>query len=97
MVAAGPLKRTDCSLVSDGAAALILADLDTALAMDKAVVFRGAAQVNDFLPLSKREVTAFEGAALAWQWAFERSRRKLPGNANSREQITKQSPPAFFA
>src|SRR5712672_2105944 len=28
---AGPLKRTDCSLVSDGAAALVLADADTAL------------------------------------------------------------------
>src|SRR6267378_7363824 len=27
---AGPLKRTDCSLVSDGAAALVLADADTA-------------------------------------------------------------------
>ena len=28
---AGPLKRTDCSLVSDGAAAIVLADIDTAL------------------------------------------------------------------
>ena len=28
---AGPLKRTDCSLVSDGAAAVVLADVDTAL------------------------------------------------------------------
>ena len=28
---AGPLKRTDCSLVSDGAAALVLADTETAL------------------------------------------------------------------
>src|SRR5580692_9701160 len=33
---AGPLKRTDCSLVSDGAAALVLADVETALAMHKA-------------------------------------------------------------
>jgi acetyl-CoA acetyltransferase len=52
---AGPLKRTDCSLVSDGAAALVLADVDTALTMEKAVVFRAAEQVNDFLPMSKRE------------------------------------------
>src|SRR5881398_467517 len=37
---AGPLKRTDCSLVSDGAAALVLADADTALRFDKAVAFR---------------------------------------------------------
>src|ERR1700690_2113396 len=33
---AGPLKRTDCSLVSDGAAAVVLADTQTALAMKKA-------------------------------------------------------------
>src|SRR6201992_689211 len=38
---AGPLKRTDCSLVSDGAAAVLLADVETALAMKKAIVFRG--------------------------------------------------------
>ncbi|HEU5275383.1 MAG TPA: thiolase domain-containing protein, partial [Xanthobacteraceae bacterium] len=42
---AGPLKRTDCSLVSDGAAALVLADLETALAMPKAVAFRAAEHV----------------------------------------------------
>src|SRR5262245_52663249 len=33
---AGPLRRTDCSPVSDGAAAMVLADVETALAMDKA-------------------------------------------------------------
>ena len=33
---AGPLKRTDCSLVSDGAAAIVLADVDTALKLGKA-------------------------------------------------------------
>src|SRR5882762_8928567 len=42
---AGPLKRTDCSLVSDGAAALVLADEDTARVMGKAVGFRAAAHV----------------------------------------------------
>ncbi|MEE8276696.1 MAG: thiolase domain-containing protein, partial [Alphaproteobacteria bacterium] len=34
-VVSGSLRRTDCSLVSDGAAALVLADIDTALAMRK--------------------------------------------------------------
>lgn len=63
---AGPLKRTDCSLVSDGAAALVLTDVETALAMDKAIVFRAAAQVNDFLPLSRRDITLFEGCEAAW-------------------------------
>jgi acetyl-CoA C-acetyltransferase len=67
---AGLLRRTDCSLVSDGAAAAVLSDVDTALALDKAVVFRAAVQVNDFLPMSKRDIVAFEGARLAWQKGF---------------------------
>jgi acetyl-CoA C-acetyltransferase len=64
---APPLKRTDCSMVSDGAAALILTDEETARALGKAVRFRAAVQVNDFLPLSRRDPTAFEGAATAFQ------------------------------
>jgi acetyl-CoA C-acetyltransferase len=74
---AGPLKRTDCSLVSDGAAALVLAEIDTALAMPKAVVFRAAEQVNDFLPLSRRDITLFEGPALAWRKALAAARLSL--------------------
>jgi acetyl-CoA C-acetyltransferase len=73
-IVAGPLKRTDCSLVSDGAAALVLADVETALAMDKAVVFRAAVHVNDFLPMSRRDITLFEGCAEAWKRARERAR-----------------------
>jgi acetyl-CoA C-acetyltransferase len=69
-VVAGPLKRTDCSLVSDGAAALVLADVETALAMRKAVVFRSAAHVQDFLPMAKRDILKFEGCAEAWRQAF---------------------------
>jgi acetyl-CoA C-acetyltransferase len=67
---AGPLRRTDCSLVSDGAAALVLADVETSLGLDKAVVFRAAEHVNDFLPISKRDIIAFEGPERAWQRAF---------------------------
>ena len=74
---AGPLKRTDCSLVSDGAAAVVLADLQTALALKKAVVFRAAEQVNDFLPMSKRDIIAFEGPALAWKRALAEARLGL--------------------
>ncbi|HVJ53191.1 MAG TPA: acetyl-CoA acetyltransferase [Aliidongia sp.] len=70
---AGPLRRTDCSLVSDGAAALVLADVDTSLALDKAVVFRAAEQVNDFLPMSRRDIIEFEGPALAWKRALAAS------------------------
>jgi acetyl-CoA C-acetyltransferase len=67
---AGPLKRTDCSLVSDGAAAVVLADVETALKLDKAVVFRAAEHVQDFLPMSRRDILQFEGCALAWQRAL---------------------------
>ncbi len=72
---AGPLKRTDCSLVSDGAAALVLADVETALKMNKAIVFRAAEHVQDFLPMSRRDILKFEGCAVAWQRALERCRR----------------------
>ena len=70
---AGPLKRTDCSLVSDGAAAVVLTDVDTALRMKKAVVFRAAEHVQDFLPLSKRDILKFEGCSQAWQRALAKS------------------------
>jgi acetyl-CoA C-acetyltransferase len=68
---AAPLRRTDCSLVSDGAAALVLADVETALTMKKAIAFRAAVQVNDFLPISRRDITKFEGCGQAWQQALE--------------------------
>jgi acetyl-CoA C-acetyltransferase len=74
---AGPLKRTDCSLVSDGAAALVLADVETALALKKAVVFRAAEHVQDFLPMSKRDILKFEGCAEAWRRALARARMGL--------------------
>ena len=74
---AGPLKRTDCSLVSDGAAALVLTDVETALTMPKAVAFRAAVQVNDFLPMSKRDITLFEGCEVAWQKALAQAKLGL--------------------
>ncbi len=67
---AGPLKRTDCSPVSDGAAALVLADVETALRLDRAVAFRAATHVQDFLPMAKRDIVRFEGTAEAWRRAL---------------------------
>ncbi len=74
---AGPLKRTDCSLVSDGAAAVVLADVETALKLKKAIAFRAAAHVQDFLPMSKRDILKFEGCAQAWQQALGKAGLKL--------------------
>jgi acetyl-CoA C-acetyltransferase len=70
---AGPLKRTDCSLVSDGAAAIVLADSDTALKMRRAVAFRANEHVQDFLPMSKRDILQFEGCDVAWTRALEKA------------------------
>ncbi|MBF9232844.1 acetyl-CoA acetyltransferase [Microvirga alba] len=70
---AGPLKRTDCSLVSDGAAALIIADTETALRMKRAVAFRATAHAQDFLPMSKRDIVKFEGCAEAWRRALDQA------------------------
>jgi len=74
---AGPLKRTDCSLVSDGAAAVVLADVETALRLKKAVAFRATEHVQDFLPMSKRDILKFEGCAHAWQRALGKAGLKL--------------------
>ncbi len=67
---AGPLKRTDCSLVSDGAAAVVIADIDTAIAAPRAVMFRANAHAQDFLPMSKRDILDFEGCTVAWRRAL---------------------------
>lgn len=70
---AGPLKRTDCSLVSDGAAAIVLADEETARTLSRAIGFRARSHVNDLLPLSRRDPIAFKGARRAWQGALAQS------------------------
>ncbi|MEN2991153.1 acetyl-CoA acetyltransferase [Tistrella sp. BH-R2-4] len=79
---AGPLRRTDCSLVSDGAAALVLADEMMARELTAAsgvvpVAFRAAVQVNEFLPLSRRDPTVLEGAAEAWRRALVEAKLTL--------------------
>jgi acetyl-CoA C-acetyltransferase len=63
----GPLKRSDCSLVSDGAAALVLSTEPLRGAKVAPVRWRSRTHVNDFLPMSRRDPTRFEGAALAWK------------------------------
>lgn len=70
---AAPLRKTDCSLVSDGAAALVLASVDAATDFARAVRFRARAQVNDFLPMARRRVVEFEGPRRAWQQALRQA------------------------
>lgn len=68
---APPLRRTDCSLVSDGAAALVLVDESIAANFKRAIKFLGRAHVNDFLPISRRELVTFEGPRRAWHQAMQ--------------------------
>ena len=75
---APPLRRTDCSLISDGAAALVLTDDHMAEGMAKSVRFRAAVQVNDLMPLSSRDMTHMAGAERAWQHALDEAGITLP-------------------
>ncbi|WP_281984848.1 acetyl-CoA acetyltransferase [Thalassorhabdomicrobium marinisediminis] len=67
---AGPLRRTDCSLVSDGAAALVLAAPEVAADLHRAIRFRARSHTNEPLALSRRDITRFEGAKRAWDQAY---------------------------
>ena len=68
---AAPLRRTDCSLISNGAAAIVIADEETAATLHRAIGFRARTQVNDIMALSRRDPLAFEGARRAWAKSLE--------------------------
>lgn len=68
---ADPLRLTDCSLITDGAAAIVLASPERARQFKREVVIRGKAQVNDFLPLSTRDFLSFEGPEKAIAQAMQ--------------------------
>jgi len=67
---APPLKLSDCSLISDGAAALVLVHRDLLPRFRRAVGFRAAQHVNDLLPLSAKPLARFEGPAEAFRRAY---------------------------
>lgn len=58
---APPLKLSDCSLISDGAAAVILGSADAAASAPRRVAVAAAQHVSDLLPISARDVLGFEG------------------------------------
>ena len=72
-IVAGPLRRTDCSLITDGAAGMVLTNMDCAWSAPRAIGFRAATQVNDYLPLSRRDKTELAGASNAWNKALSDS------------------------
>jgi acetyl-CoA C-acetyltransferase len=69
-VVAEPLRRTDCSPVSDGAAAVVLSTAPTPGAAAAPVRLAGFGHANDFLPAAKRDPLEFAGSVAAWQRAL---------------------------
>jgi len=69
-IVAAPLRRTDCSPVSDGAAALILRNDDLGRDLAKAVKILACAHTTDLMPMSGRDMTRFEAGERAWAQAF---------------------------
>src|SRR5690606_20952498 len=51
--------------------ALVLTDATTALKMRRAIAFRANEHVQDFLPMSKRDILLFEGCEEAWGRALK--------------------------
>jgi len=72
---ADPLNIYDCSLISDGAAAVILAPLDRAHEFTKNPVrVLGIAQASDYVALDeKQDITTFPAVRLAGQKAYQMS------------------------
>ena len=70
---APPLRLSDCSLISDGAAAVVLSGASAAGGFQRRVRIAAAEHVSDYLPMSMRDFVAFEGPRRAIQSAYELS------------------------
>ena len=70
---ADPLNLYDCSLISDGAAAVILAPLERALEFtDKPVRVRGVAPASDYVALDQKpDITTFPAVRRAGEKAYQ--------------------------
>ncbi|MFJ4210801.1 acetyl-CoA acetyltransferase [Paenarthrobacter sp. NPDC089675] len=66
---AEPLRRTDCSPVSDGAAAVVLSS-QASNGATAAVRLAGFGHANDFFPAEKRDPTEFAATRASWERAF---------------------------
>jgi acetyl-CoA C-acetyltransferase len=66
---ADPLRRTDCSPVSDGAAAVVLSSSPTG-GVTAPVRLAGFGHANDFFPASRRDPVAFNATRVSWQRAL---------------------------
>ncbi|MCY7288392.1 MAG: acetyl-CoA acetyltransferase [Cryobacterium sp.] len=71
-IVAGPLRRTACSPVSDGAAAVVLTSerFRSGSAATVPVRLAGFGQANDFLPAALRDPTAFAATRVSFERAL---------------------------
>ncbi len=67
---APPLRLSDCSLITDGAAAIVLVSARRAQEFAKQVDIRGSAHVSDLLPIKNRDFISFEGPEKAFHMAL---------------------------
>jgi acetyl-CoA C-acetyltransferase len=73
---ADPLRRTDCSPVSDGAAAVVLSTSPTGGATGP-VRLAGFGHANDFFPAMRRDPVAFNATRVSWQRALAMAGTRL--------------------
>jgi len=73
----GRLKLSDCSPISDGAAAIVMSHAQAHSKGDDVVSLRAMAQFNDFLPLAARDASVLHGAGVAWRHALSEARVTL--------------------
>ncbi|MER7395261.1 thiolase domain-containing protein [Streptomyces sp. NPDC000151] len=77
-VVTDPLLRTDCSMISDGAAALIVAAPDVARTARRSVGWLGRAQANDHMAIDARaDALEFDGARRAFRTAMAQAGTEL--------------------
>ncbi|MDQ0030612.1 acetyl-CoA acetyltransferase [Arthrobacter bambusae] len=67
---AEPLRRTDCSPVSDGAAAVVLSLGPASGAATDPVRLAGFGHANDFFPAERRDPTEFAATRVSWERAL---------------------------
>lgn len=74
---APPLRLTDCSLVTDGAAAIVLVSAERARDFSREVVLRSLVHVSDLLPISTRDFLSFDGPEKAIAGALDQAGIRL--------------------
>jgi len=69
----GLLRRSDCSAISDGAAAVVMAAAGAHPSGQAQIRLRAMAQANDLMPMASRDMSGFAGARRAWQQLLDKA------------------------